>query len=108
MSTFYLKELDTSPTLEATLRDSSDNPVDLTDATVEIRVAEPRGGANIVQDTTVVNDPANGEISYTFSSTETEEHGRYRLSFRVDFPGSGVESFPNKGYHTLMIGRNLE
>lgn len=108
MATFYLKEEDTSPTLEATLREPNGDVVTLTDANVHIRVMEPRGGETIIHDDVIIRDKNEGTVTYTFSESQTAEEGRYRLDFHVHSSTDGDETYPNKGYHTLMISRGME
>jgi len=108
MSTFYIKEDDTVPILQATLKNPDGSNVDLNGSEVDIRVTEARGGSNIVNDSVLVYNPSDGAIRYDFSNTDTSNCGRYRVEFEVTYGGGSVETYPNKGYHTLMIGRNME
>lgn len=108
MGTYYVKEDDTEPTLEATLKRPNGDAVDLTGASVDIRITEARGGSNVVNNSASVFDAANGVVQYSLQSGDTEENGRYRVEFEVEYSGGGVETYPNKGYHTLLVGRNME
>lgn len=107
MATFYLKEGDTSPTLEATLRNPDGTPADVSNADVTIRVAEPRGGATLFTDTVDVISGSEGKVAYTFKERDVEKQGRYRLDFHTQIVNDGGESYPNSGYHTLMVDKGL-
>jgi len=108
MGTYYIKEDDRSPSLQATLKNPDGRSVKLGDANVNIRVAKARGGENIVNSDADKVNASEGIVGYTFSDGETSEDGRYRVEFEVDYVGGATETFPNKGYHTLMVGRNME
>lgn len=106
MGTFYIKEDDTSPRLQVALKNPDGTATGLNDTTVRIRIAKARGGANILDAEASIDDATGGVVSYQFSDGLDE--GRYRVEFEVDFGAAETETFPNKGYHTLMVGRNME
>jgi len=108
MGTFYVKEDDTEPVLEATLQNPDGSGVDLSGAGVDIRITEARGGSNVVNADASIQDAANGVVRYTLQSSDTENDGRYRVEFEVEYSSGKIETYPNKGYHTLMVGRNME
>lgn len=108
MGTFYIKEDDTSPTLQASLKNPDGSSVGLNDTTVTIRIAESRGGENIINSPVTIDDANDGLVSFRFDGDKITKPGRYRVEFVVDFGVDEIETFPNKGYHTLMVGRNME
>lgn len=108
MATFYLKEGDTAPKLQASLKNPDGTAVDLTNANVDIRIAKARGGGNIESGNAFTTDANNGVIEYDLAQVNTDNDGRYRVEFEVTYIDGSVETFPNKGYHTLMVGRNME
>jgi len=108
MATFYIKEDDTAPTLQATLKNPDGSTVDLTNSSVDIRITKARGGSNVVNTQANVSDAQNGVVQYTLQDGDTSDDGRYRVEFEVTYGAGAVETYPNKGYHTLMIGRNRE
>lgn len=107
-TTFYIKEDDTAPTLQATLKNPDGSAVDLSASSVDIRVAGARGGPNVVNEDVTVAEPSEGVIQYTFSDDDLDDSGRYRVEFEVTYGTGNVETYPNKGYHTLLVGRNME
>lgn len=108
MATFYIKEDDTAPTIQAQLKNPDGTPVDLTATDVDIRITKARGGDNVVNSTASIQNASDGVVRYTLQASDTEDSGRYRVEFEVTYGTGQVETFPNKGYHTLLIGRNME
>lgn len=109
MSIFYIKEGDSAPLITATLKNPDGSNFSLNDVSgVDIIVAGARGGDNIINDRVDIVDKDEGVVRYRFDSTDTSTYGRYRVEFQVEYDGGVVETFPNDGYHTIMIQRNLE
>lgn len=100
---FYLKAGDTVPILEATLRDESGNPVELTGADVQLHLIEPRGGPTFLDEPATIADESEGVVRYEWADGDTTESGRYRAEFVVTYVDGGVETFPNSGYHDVLI-----
>lgn len=101
--TFYLKAADTAPVLEATLEDASGEPIDLTGASVGFAMIEPRNGATVIDAGANVADAANGLVRYPWADGDTDTPGRYRAEFVVTYADGTVETFPNAGYHDIII-----
>lgn len=101
--TFYLKASDTAPVLEATLEDTSDTPIDLKGASVQFVMNEPRNGASVIDAGATVADKANGIVRYAWNDGNTDDAGRYRAEFVVTYADGSVETFPNVGYHDVII-----
>ncbi|AUX08920.1 hypothetical protein AArcSl_1289 [Halalkaliarchaeum desulfuricum] len=99
---FHLKAGDTSPQIEAVLRSNDGNPVDLRDAEILFRLRAPRGGDVLVEELAEVVDE-DGLVRYTWDEEDTDEPGRYRAEFVVEYVNGDVESFPNDGYHDVII-----
>lgn len=108
MGTFYITQDDENPALDATLTDSDGDPVDLSNATVEFSLAEPRGRGNIFTKAVTVVTAADGEVRYSWDAEDTSEPGRYRGEFIVTYSDGTTQRFPNWTYHTVVISRNLE
>lgn len=108
MAKIYITENDTTPEVEATLTDEMDNPVDLTGATVYFRMVEARGGGNVVDSTCNIPSPSEGKVIYNWSASDTADYGRYRAEFNVEYDSGEVETFPNAGYHTVIVKRNTD
>ena len=100
---FTLKVGDTAPSLEAILRDSTGDPVDLSDATVDFNVRRPRGGDTEFTGPASVVDGPGGHVEYSWADGDTDVEGRYRAEFVVTYPDNSVETFPNDGFHDIVI-----
>jgi hypothetical protein len=101
--TFYLKSADTAPVLEATLTDASDSPIDLTGASVDFELLEPRNGATVVNAGASIADTTGGVVRYPWADGDTDDAGRYRAQFVVTFADGSTETFPNVAYHDIII-----
>lgn len=100
---FYLKGGDTAPNLEAVLSDATGTPIDLTSAAAEIRIRRPRSTETILREPVTITTPENGSVRYNWDTTDTAKSGRYRLDFVVEYPTGDQETFPNDGFHDLII-----
>ncbi|MCU4744503.1 hypothetical protein [Natronoglomus mannanivorans] len=102
---FHLKKGDTAPSLEAILRDDGSEPVDLTEADVWLRLQEPRGGGLVLKSGVSVIDEEQGHVRYVWSESDgdTEQTGRHRADFIVKYPDGAQETFPNDGFHDVVI-----
>jgi hypothetical protein len=52
-------------------------------------------------------DATNGKVRFSFVKGETSTSGTMRAEFEVTYPNGIVETFPNKGYITVSIERDL-
>ncbi|MFC6717903.1 hypothetical protein ACFQGT_09710 [Natrialbaceae archaeon GCM10025810] len=102
MSTFTIKQGDTSPALEATLRDGSGLPIDLTDATVELRVRDEHGEVHI-NSSAFVEPEEDGVVVYEWKPEDTARPGIFRGEWHVTFEDGSVETFPNSGYLSIYV-----
>jgi hypothetical protein len=103
--TFPLKVGDTAPVLQATLTDSSGSAVNLSGATARFRLLEPRGGTSKIDASATIHDATNGVVRYPWGDSDTDEAGRYRAEFEVEYADGSVETFPNDGYHDVVLIR---
>ena len=100
---FTLKVGDTSPRVDAVLKTTEDSPVDLTGSTVNIRLRQPRTGEIALERRVEIVSPEDGHIRYDWGDDDTNDAGRYRMEFVVNYPNNSEETFPNDGYHDLLI-----
>jgi len=101
--TFYLKKSDTAPEIETTLEDGSGSPIKLTAVSVEFRMYEPRNGDTVVDEDATIHDAEDGVVRYNWQDGDTDTAGRYRAEFVVTDTDDSVETFPNAGYHDIII-----
>lgn len=108
----HLKTGDTEPDLVATLYKDNDNPYDLSEGSpaVEFALAEANESTLVVDDDTSgnvsISDGANGEVSYSWQSGDTDSKGTYEGEFRVT-DGTDSTSFPNRGTFMVHIEEGL-
>ncbi|CDK39666.1 BppU family phage baseplate upper protein [Halorubrum sp. AJ67] len=103
--TFSLAVGDTAPSIQAVLRDSVGDGVDLTDADVQFQMRQPRGGDVLIDKPADVIDATAGVARYNWNASDTNELGRYRAEFVVTYKSGAVETFPNVGAHDIVITR---
>jgi hypothetical protein len=102
-NTFYLKTGDTAPILEAVLEDASGEPIDLTGVSCSFHMFEPRNGASVINTDATIADATNGIVRYPWADDDTDNAGRYRGEFVVTYADGSTETFPNAGYHDIII-----
>ena len=72
--------------LEFKVYDAEDNVVDLTGATVTIKIYEPGASSSRVSSTAEVTDPTQGECKYTVQEGDFDEAGKvYHVELELDY-----------------------
>lgn len=79
----YMTVGDLQPYYYAQIKDSSDNPVDLTGASVFFTMKNTRGKVKVNLQAATVTDAANGYVEYRWQSGDTATAGRYLIEFKV-------------------------
>jgi len=103
MSTFYIKQNDTTPSLRATLENGSGDAVDLTSTTVRFHMREI-GKTTVKTDAAATLISANtGIVQYNWVADDTDTVGSYQAEFEVTYSDNTVETFPNNGYIRIEI-----
>lgn len=103
---FSIKQNDTSPSLQATLKDAALNPVDLTGATVRFHMKSLEGVVKVDAAMTVT-DGTGGVVQYDWQSGDTDTVGSYYVEFEVTYTDNSVETFPNNGSKVVSVVREL-
>lgn len=104
MPEFNIKQNDTSPALQATLRDDDGTPIDLTGTTVAFHMAPVNDrSATTVNAAATVTDATGGVVEYEWTPGDTTEPGVYVAEFEATYSDGAVESFPNDGDITVVI-----
>jgi len=97
MADAYINRGDTLPILQGVLLNPDLSAVDLTDATVQLRLMEMATGVITVLPAIVSGaDPTLGLVEHIWAATETATSGAYFYKWVVSWP-SNTESFPNDG-----------
>lgn len=103
---FSIKQNDTSPSLQVTLKDSSLVVVDLTGATVRFHMKSVDGTVKI-DETMTITDAENGVVQYDWQVGDTDTVGTYYVEFEVTYADASVETFPNNGNKVVSVVREL-
>lgn len=101
MSTFNIKENDTSPAILYALQPTS---VNLAGATVQFRMREVGTTAfRLIENAVVVTTIGTPTVRYDWSASDTTTPGFYEAEFVVTYSDSTVETFPNSEFITINI-----
>jgi hypothetical protein len=103
---FIIKQHDTLPRLQATLKEADGTPIDLTDATqVYLVVSHKDGTPGFKNPCTIIND-IGGIVQYDWESADTAVAGNYDGEFEVVW-GTEIQTVPNDKYFDVMIVADL-
>lgn len=100
-----IKQGDTKNEFRFKLLDYSDSPIDLTDKTVTISIANDTG--KILDKDPTVEDAAAGIISFSFMDEDVTGFGDMRLEVYVTDVEGKKEIIPSDGYYKFVINRSL-
>ena len=103
---FSIKQNDTSPSLQVTLKDASLTPINLSGATVMFHMKSVDGTVKI-DETMTITDAESGVIQYGWQVGDTDTVGTYYVEFEVTYSDASVETFPNNGNKVVKVVREL-
>jgi hypothetical protein len=103
---FTIKQNDTSPSMQASLTDSSLNPIDLTGASVALHMKSTSGVIKISSAMSITN-ASGGVVQYNWFTGDTDTVGTYYVEFQVTYSDGSIETFPNSGNKAVSIVREL-
>ena len=92
---FYMKTNDTSPAIEAVLKDGNGAVVSLIGASVSFHMRAIGVSDAKVSSSATISDAANGVVYYQWQPSDTSEVGSYEGEFEVTYTGGEKETFPN-------------
>lgn len=101
---------DSFPPLRATLRDSSGEPIDLSDpgiSAVEIHADHKESGTATINSTPTIVDAPAGEVEYTLNQTETVLEGRHLIEFVIKYTDGRQRTVPQSGYYYLDVDESV-
>lgn len=101
-----IKRGDTRNCIKAILKDASGDPVNLAGCDVKFHMAPLRQPA-IVSRAAHIEDAEAGEVWVVWVPGETDSTGIYQAEFEVTYQDGRRETFPNKGYISLLIQDDL-
>ena len=96
--TFYIKQNDTRPNLAANLFDG-----DGSIPSVVFKMRKSGSTTATVNSAAVVTNASKGEVTYTWSASDTATVGSYEAEFEVTYSGGGIQTFPNNQYINIEI-----
>lgn len=104
---FFIKKNDTTPAITSTLQDADGNAVNLTGATVKFIMRKKGASSAKVDASATVVTPAEGTVSYTWVTANTDTAGDYEAEWQVTFAGGAVQTFPNSKHLKVSVVRDL-
>ena len=107
MVDFTIKENDTSPVIQRTLTDAAGTAVNLTGSSVVFKMYDQMRTTQVVSSAATLDDAANGVVSYTWLAADTDVPGWYWVEFEVTYADTSIETFPNSGYISVLITKEL-
>ena len=91
--TFVIKQNDTFPKLNATLKDANDTVVNL--------------ATSVDSAGTIVGNASDGKVRNYWSASDTAAIGTYIGEFEVTYADTTVETFPNNGFFQIEVADEL-
>lgn len=103
MSSFYIKQNDTNPSIRATLKNGSGNAVDLASTAVRFHMRSI-GSTTVKTDGEAVVINANtGIVQYNWVADDTDTIGTFHAEFQVTYSDGSIETFPNNAFITVEV-----
>ena len=103
---FYIKQNDTSPSVQAALTDANNTAINLTAATVQFHM-EAVDGTLKVDAAMTVTDAEGGVVQYDWVTGDTDTAGTYYVEFEVTYTDGTIETFPNNNKEVIIIRPEL-
>ena len=103
---FNIKQNDTSPSLQATLKDASGTAIALTGASVRFHMKSLDGTVKVDAAMAITN-ASGGVVQYNWQTGDTNTVGSYSVEFEVTYSDSTIETFPNNHNLTICVVREL-
>ena len=100
---FFIKQNDTSPALQATLKDGSGTVINLTGCSVNFHMRKIGDTAVKTDASATISDALNGVVYYQWVASDTDTIGSFECEFEVTFSGGEIESFPNNKFINVEI-----
>lgn len=107
-ASFYIKQNDTAPSIEAILTDSNGKVRSMADASaVRFHMKSEQGVILIEDGVGSVTSAAKGKVSYVWQDGDTSNTGIHNAEFEVEYNNGQIETFPNTGYIRVIIKDEL-
>lgn len=99
---FKVGQGDTAPDIVRVLRTEDGQPIDLTGASVEIRLRHKISG-RLVTGNCTISDAAGGEATYQWQVGDLSDAGEYDTKYYVTYPSGQGGTVPNDGSDTILV-----
>ena len=114
MADFTLKQNDTSPAIQARLKNKDGTTVTLTGATVRFSMRHRvtnnlkvnRATATIVSATPPA-DTSAANVEYTWIAADTDIDGTYDAEWEVTYSAGAIQSFPDFLFNEIIITKQI-
>jgi hypothetical protein len=93
---FTIKQNDTSPAIQATLKDGNGSPI----------MKSVDGVLKVSEQMTIV-DADTGVVKYEWATGDTDTVGTYYVEFQVNYADLTIETFPNSSNIVILIKPEL-
>ena len=100
---FFIKQNDTSPILQANLKDGNNAAVDVSGASIAFKMRPVSSSVATVNSAAAIIDGPAGSVKYEWQGSDTATAGSYFAEFQVTFSGGKIETFPNGDYIQITI-----
>lgn len=104
--TFYLKQDNTSSSVQINLLDENDDAVDVSGATVRFHVVNAYGAVLVDEAMTIVT-AASGIVRYDWATDDLPQPGILHAEVEVTYADGTIQSFPNNSYFVIEVERKL-
>ena len=110
-ATFFIKQNDTAPDIQAALKDSNGRVKSMVNAAaVRFHMKDENGNMLVENGEGTVINPAKGIVAYIWQPGDTAIVGTHSAEFEIEYSstaGGGIETFPNTGYIKVIIKDEL-
>lgn len=107
-ASFFIKQNDTGPSIQAVLTDSTGRTRSMTNASsVRFNMSKEDGTNVISGGIGAIDNAAKGMVSYAWQAGDTAEAGIYNAEFEITYVNDQVETFPNNSYIKVIVKEEL-
>ena len=103
-ASFYIKQNDTAPSLQAVLTDSNGRVKSMADASlVRFHMRDENSNALVTNGVGTVINHNKGIVAYEWQTGDTANTGIHSAEFQITYNSGKIETFPNTGYIKVVI-----
>lgn len=107
-ASFYIKQNDTAPSIEAILTDSNGRVRSMsTAAAVRFHMTDENNNPLVTAGVGTIVNPTKGIVAYEWQTGDTSNTGIHSAEFEVEYVNGQIETFPNTGYIKVIIKDEL-